>query len=73
MCMGAATDFMRQRNPAHWPFCKAFAVDQYAFGCSAIFVGHKTDEIAVILVNRTDTWGKGCLTAVAPLWKLHRP
>ena len=70
MRMGAAADLMRQGNAAHGPFCKAFAVDQYAFRCPAIFVSYKADEIAIIFVHRTDARSEGCLTAVAPFRKL---
>ena len=70
MRMRPAADFMRQRNLAYWSVGKALTIDQDAFGRPSVFIGHKTDEVAIILIDRAHTWGKGCLTTVAPLRKL---
>ena len=70
MRMGTAADFMWEGNPANGAFLKPLAVNQDTFGCPTIFVGDKTDEIAVIFVHFTNALGKGCLTAINALRKL---
>ena len=70
MRMGTAADFMWEGNPANGAFLKPLAINQYTFGCPAIFVGDEADEIAVIFVHRANTRSKGCLASINALRKL---
>lgn len=70
MRVRTAADLMRKGDPAHGSLFKPLAVDQYAFRRAAVFVRDKANEITIIFVHCTNTRGKGCFTAVAPLRKL---
>ena len=54
MRMGSAADLMWQSDSAHRPIIKAFAVDEDAFRRSSVFVGHKADQIPVVLLRGDD-------------------
>ena len=73
MCMGATADFMWKRNPANGPVRKFFAVYENTFGCPAIFIGDKADQIAVILIDGAYTRRKGRFTAIAPFFQRDLP
>ena len=73
MRMGSAADLMWQRDSAHRPIIKAFAVDEDALRRSTIFVRDKADKIPIIFVCGADARGKGRLAGIATIGELDLP
>ena len=73
MRVGSAADLMWQRDSAHRPIIKAFAVDEDALRRSTIFVGHKADKIPIVFVYGAHARGKGRFAGIAPIGELDFP